>query len=73
MLHMNFIEPVQLGWEFPIVFVSKKDRSLRYYIQCRNLNAVTIKDAYRIPRMQECQDSVGEGRIFSTLDANYEY
>jgi len=34
---------------------------------------MTIKDAYPIPRMDECIDSLGDARVFSTLDCNANY
>lgn len=37
------------------------------------LNAVTVRDSYPIPRMEECRESFGKERIFPSLDANSRY
>lgn len=73
MLRMNVLEPSLSEWASPIVFTQKKDGFLRLCIDCRKLNAVTVKDAYIIPRLDECLGYLGKPRILSTLDANYGY
>lgn len=40
---------------------------------CRNLNALTVKEAYKTPQMDECLDSLGRARTFSKLDTNLRY
>ena len=47
----------------------KKDGSLRLCIDYRDLNAVTVKDAYPMPRMDDVLDSLSGSKIFSKLDA----
>eukprot|EP00171_Calliarthron_tuberculosum_P021566 IDg21566t1 len=39
----------------------------------RRLNAVTKRDSYPIPRMDDCIDSLGTAEIFTSLDANWGY
>lgn len=73
MLQEEFIEPATTVWESPIVFAPKKDGTLRFCVDYRTLNNVTIHDSYPLRRMDECIDSMGEGRIFSTLAANSGY
>eukprot|EP00171_Calliarthron_tuberculosum_P023710 IDg23710t1 len=51
----------------------KKDGSLRFCIDYRRLNAVTKRDSYPLPRMDDCIDSLGTANIFTTLDANWGY
>jgi len=53
--------------------VPKPDGSVRFCIDYRKLNLMTVKDAYPIPRMDECIDSLGDARVFSTLDCNAGY
>ena len=73
MLKAGVIEPSSSEWASPIVFVPKKDGKLRFCVDYRKLNALTIRDSYPIPRMDECIDSLGDAGIFSTLDANSGY
>ena len=51
----------------------KRDGTLLFCVDYRRLNAVTVRDAYPIPRMDECTDSLGDAQIFSALDANTGY
>ena len=67
------IEPASTEWASPIVFVPKKDGELRFCIDYRKLNAMTVRDSYPIPRMDECIDSLGDATLFTTLDANSGY
>ena len=73
MMEVDVIEPAVSEWAAPIVFAPKKDGSLRFCIDYRRLNAVTIRDSYPIPRMDECIDSLGDTQVFSTLDCNSGY
>ena len=73
MLEHGVIEPAASEWASPIVFVPKKDGTKRFCVDYRRLNAVTKPDAYPLPRIDECIDSLGEAMIFTTLDANAGY
>lgn len=73
MLKAGVIEPAKTEWASPIVFAPKKDGQLRFCIDYRRLNALTIRDSYPIPRMDECIDSLGEATIFTTFDCNSGY
>ena len=42
---------------------------MRFCFDYRRLNAVTVKDSYPLPRIDDCIDTLGEAVIFSTLDA----
>ena len=68
-LAAGVIEPAYSAWESPVLFVPKKDCKLRFCIDYRRLNSVTVKDSYPIPRMDECIDSLGKAQVFSALDA----
>jgi len=73
MLRMGVIEPAKTAWASPVVFVPKPNGSLRFCVDYRKLNAMTVQDSYPIPRMDECIDSLGEAVVFSTFDANSGY
>lgn len=53
--------------------VSKKEVFLRFCVEYRNLNVMTIRNSYPISRMDELIYSLGDADIFITLDANFGY
>ena len=53
MLDAGVIELYMSEWAAPVVFAPKKDGSLRFCIDHRQLNAVKVHDSYLIPRMEE--------------------
>jgi hypothetical protein len=73
MLRMDVIEPASGPWSAPVVLIPKPDGSIRFCIDYRKLNAVTKNDSYALPRVDDCLDSLGEARYFTTLDANCGY
>ena len=73
MLRKGVIEPSQSPWASPVVLVPKKDGKLRFCVDYRKVNEVTVRDSYPLPRMDEYLDSLGEATVFTTLDANSGY
>ena len=51
LLDKGFIRPSVSPWGAPVLFVRKKDGSLRMYIDYRQLNKVIIKNKYPLPRI----------------------
>ena len=73
MLAAKVIEPSSSEWASPVVIVAKKDGTFRFCVDYRKLNAVTLRDSYPLPRMDEYIDSLGEATVFTTLDCNSGY
>jgi len=72
-LAADVIEPTSSESGFPVALVPKKDGMLLFCVDYRLLNAVSKRDSYPLPRMDDCIDSLGEGKVFSTLDCNAGY
>ena len=68
MLKKDIIEPSNSPWSSPIVLVKKKDSTYRFCVDYRKLNAVTVKDAYPLPRIDSMLDSLSGSSLYSTLD-----
>ncbi|XP_068204608.1 uncharacterized protein [Palaemon carinicauda] len=62
------IEESASPYAAPIVLVRKKGGGLRLCIDYRKLNEKTFKDAFPLPRVAECLDSLEGAKYFSTLD-----
>lgn len=73
MLAAKVREPSKVQWATPIVVVPKKQGKVRLRIEYRKFNAITRRDSYPIPRMDECPDSLGDAQIFTTLECNNGY
>lgn len=73
MLALDVIEPSKSAWSSPVCLVPKKDKTYRFCIDFRQLNAVTKKDAYPLPYISAILDNLRETKYISTLDIRSAY
>ena len=69
----GIIEPAASPWASNVVLVREKDNSLRFCIDYRQLNRVTVQDSYPIPLIDNCLNALQGSSWFSTLDLRAGY
>ncbi|CAF1257181.1 unnamed protein product [Rotaria sordida] len=68
LLERGQIEESTSPWSSPIVLVKKKDKTMRFCIDYRRLNAITIKDAFPLPRIDEIFDQLSDATYYTKFD-----
>ncbi|GJS08754.1 putative reverse transcriptase domain-containing protein [Tanacetum coccineum] len=69
----GFIRPSSSPWGDPVLFVKKKDGSFRMCIDYRELNKLTVKNRYPLPRIDDVFDQLQGSRYFSKIDLRSGY
>ncbi|XP_070034930.1 uncharacterized protein [Nicotiana tomentosiformis] len=73
LLANGFVRPSVSPWGAPMLFVKKKDGPMRMCIDYRQLNKVTIKNKYPLPRIDNLFDQLQGARVFSKIDLRSRY
>jgi len=73
LLEKGFIRPSVLPWGAPVLFVKKKDGSMRMCIDYWQLNKVKIKNKYPVPRIDDLFDQLQGAKVFSKIDLRSGY
>ncbi|KAL1925879.1 hypothetical protein VTP01DRAFT_7269 [Rhizomucor pusillus] len=73
LLKRGLIRPSASPWGAPVLFVKKKDGSMRMCIDYRALNKVTIRNQYPLPQMDECLKCLQGAAYFTSLDLKSGY
>ncbi|KAL0549239.1 hypothetical protein IC582_013720 [Cucumis melo] len=73
LLDKGFIRLSVLPWGAPVLFVKKKDGSMRLCIDYRELNKVIVKNKYHLPRIDDLFDQLQGATVFSMIDLRSGY
>jgi len=73
MLRHDVIEPAASPWACNVVLAKKSDGPLRFCLHYRQLNELTYKDSYPLPRISACLDALGGAAFYSTMDFRSEF
>ncbi|KAJ9557826.1 hypothetical protein OSB04_012440 [Centaurea solstitialis] len=73
LLDKGFIRPSTSPWGAPVLFVKKKDGTMRMCIDYRELNKVTVKNKYPLPRIDDLFDQLQGAKFFSKIDLRSGY
>nr|GFB61329.1 putative reverse transcriptase domain-containing protein [Tanacetum cinerariifolium] len=69
----GFIHPSSSSWGVPVLFVKKKDGSFRMCIDYRELNKLTVKNRYPLPRIDDLFDQLQGSSVYSKIDLRTGY
>ncbi|GJR19415.1 hypothetical protein Tco_0967942 [Tanacetum coccineum] len=69
----GFIRPSSLPWGDPVLFNKKRDGSFRMCIDYQELNKLTVKNHYQLPRIDNLFDQLRGSSVYSTIDLRSGY
>ncbi|WVZ80901.1 LOW QUALITY PROTEIN: hypothetical protein U9M48_028338 [Paspalum notatum var. saurae] len=73
LLEKGFIRKSTSRWASPVLLTEKKDGTLRMCVDYRSLNAVTVKNKYPLPRIEDLFDQLNGACVFSKIDLRSGY
>ena len=73
LLDMGFIRTSVSPWGASVLFVKKKDETLRICIDYRKINKVTVKNKHPLPRIEDLFDQLKRASVFSKIDLRSGY
>ena len=73
LLDRGFIRPSTSPWGAPVLFAKKKDKTLLLCIDYRQLNRVTIKNRYPLPRIDDLFNQLRGVQVYSKIDLHTGY
>jgi hypothetical protein len=73
LLKKGYIHPSVSPWGAPVLFVKNKDETLRLCIEFRQLNKVTVKNKYPLPRIDDLFNRLKDAKIFLKIDLRSRY
>jgi hypothetical protein len=73
LLEKGFIRPSASPWGSPTLFVLKKDGTQRLCVDYRALNAVTIKNKYPLPQIDDLMDQLRQAKFFNKIGLRLGY
>jgi hypothetical protein len=72
-LAKGWIRPSTWPYGAPVLFVAKKDGSLRMCVDYRALNAITVRNRYPLPRIEDLFDRLAGASVFTSIDLQSGY
>ena len=73
LLGKGYIRPIVSLWGAPVLFVRKKDGTMRFCIDYRELNKVIVKNKYPLPWIDDLFDQLQGVGVFSKIDLRSGY